>query len=337
MRSTELFSVRAIVAVFFLAAAIGVFPQNNRSTVSGFVFNEDRRPMANVYVELLDEVNGSVGRMRTDNSGRFYFGGLSQGRFVIKVMPYGTNYEEQSTEVEIYGYGASGRQLADNVQKDVYLRLKKGADSVPFVNAVIFAQDIPKAAQEAFDNANKALNDKQSDEGLAGLKKAIVIFPDYFAALQQIGIIYISKGNYEDARKAFAKAIEVNKESFDSLYGVAYAEYALGNFDESIAAAQKSIALKPDSIEVNLVLALAYRRVKQFDKSETAFLKAAKIADGSSPDIHYQLALLYAFNMNRYEDAAKQLELFLKEAPDAKDKEAIKKLIKEYKAKGNKS
>ena len=335
MRSTVLLSLRAIVVVFLLSAASGVLAQgNNRSTISGFIFSEDRRPMPNIYVELLDEVNGSLGRMRTDNSGRFFFSGLSQGRFAIKAMPYGTNYQEQTVDVEIYGYGASGRQLADNVQKDIYLRLRKGADSVPFVNAVVFAQDIPQEAEKAFEDGNKALGEKQKEIGVASLKKAIDIFPDYFAALQQLGVIYISQGKFEEARTMFQKAVEVNKDSFDSLYGVAYAEYALGNFDKSIEAGERSIAIKPDSIEVNLVLALSYRRAKKFDRSEAAFLKAAKIADGTSPDIYYQLALLYAYNLKRYDDAAKQLELFLKAAPDAKDKEAIKKLIKEYKEKG---
>ncbi len=337
MRSTGSLSVRAIVVVFLLSAAVGVFAQvnNNRSTISGFVFSEDRRPLPNVYVELLNEVNGTLGRMRTDNSGRYFFGGLSQGRFTVKAMPYGTNYQEQTVDVEIYGYGASGRQLADNVQRDIYLRLRKGADSVPFVNAVLFVQDVPKDAQKAYEDANTALGNKDKDAGVIGLKKAIEIFPEYFSALQQLGVIYISQGKYEEARTMFERAVAVNKNSFDSLYGIAYAEYALGDFDKSIEAAERSIALKPDSVEVNLVLALSYRRAKKFEKSEAAFLKAAKIADGTSPDIYYQLALLYAFNLKRYKDAAEQLELFLKAAPDAKDKEAIKKLIKEYKEKGN--
>ncbi len=336
MRSNELFSIRAIVVVLFLAASVGVSAQinNNRSTISGFVFNEQRRPLPEINVELLNEVNATLGRARTDNAGRFYFSGLSQGRFTIKVLPYGTNYQEQTSDVEIAGYGATGRQLAENVQRDIYLKLRKGADSVPFVNAVLFAQDIPKDAKKAYEAASDELDNKRKEEGIAGLKKSIELFPDYFIALQKLGIMYISQQKYEDAKKMFKRAVVVNKDSFDCLYGMAYSEYALGEFDASIENAEKAIALKPDSMEVNLLLGVAYRQAKKYDKSETAFLKAEKIADGTSPDVHYQLALLYAFNLKKYTDAAKQLELFLKEAPDAKDKDAIKKLIKEYKEKG---
>ena len=49
--------------------------------------------------------------------------------------------------------------------------------------------------------------------------------------------------------------------------------------------------------------------------------------------VNWELALLYGRDMKRYADAAKELKLFLKESPDAKDAAAIKKLIDEYEAK----
>lgn len=330
-------SVRIGAVLILLLAVAGIFGQNNnRSSISGFVFGEDRRPLAQVYVELRDEVESTIGRVRTDNSGRYFFGGLSQGRFTVRALPMGTNYQEQSVDVEIYGYGASGRQLADAVQRDIYLKLRKGADAVPFVNAVIFAQEVPAEAEAAYERGSAYLNDKKRDEGIAELKKAIDIFPNYFIVLQKLGIIYISDQKYDEAKKMFQRSLDVNKESFDSLYGLGYSEYGLGNYEPAVETSEKALALKPDSLEVNLLLGVAYRQIKQYDKSEKAFLKAEDLADGTAPDVHYQLALLYAHNLKRYGDAAKQLELFLKEAPDAKDKDALKKLIKQFKEKDDK-
>jgi tetratricopeptide (TPR) repeat protein len=248
----------------------------------------------------------------------------------------GTNYQEQSVDVEIYGYGASGRQLADAVQRDIYLKLRKGAESVPFVNAVVFAQEVPSQAQAAYERGTAYLNEKKRDEGVAELKKALEIFPDYFLVLQKLGIMYISDQKYDEAKKMFKRSLDVNPNSFDSLYGLGYSEYGLGNFQEAVNSSEKALAIKPDSLEVNLLLGVSYRQIKQYDKSEKAFLKAQDLADGTAPDVHYQLALLYAHNLKRYGDAAKQLELFLKEAPDAKDKDAIKKLIKQFKEKDDK-
>lgn len=333
MQTFATLSIRFSAVLILLFAVLGTPAQNNRSSISGFVFGEDRRPVPEIYVELLDEVNGTIGRVRTDGSGRFFFGSLSQGRFTLKVLPGMTNFQEQSVDVEIYGYGARGRQLADNVQRDIYLKLRKGANAVPFVNEIIFAQDVPRDAEAAFEKALDHLKAEKGDEGVAELRKALQIFPDYFAALQKLGIIYIGRQQYEEARDTFDHAVKVNSSSFDCLYGLAYAEYALGNFDAAIESGKRSISLKPDSLEVNLLLGVAYRQAKRYEESEAAFLKAQSIADGASPDVHYQLALLYAYDLKQYGNAAKQLELFLKAAPDARDKDAIKKLIKQYKDK----
>ena len=93
-------------------------PGFSGSTVSGFVFDPQRRPVAQVPVELINDVNGVIQRMRTDGSGRFLFRGVSQGRFQVRVLPLGTNYEEQTQEIEIYGISGSGQPLRDNIQKD---------------------------------------------------------------------------------------------------------------------------------------------------------------------------------------------------------------------------
>ena len=75
--------------------------QTNNSRISGQVFGATRRPLPDVYVELLNEVDSVLQRARTTGSGNFLFVGLSSGRFFIRVRPFGTDYEEQTQEVEL--------------------------------------------------------------------------------------------------------------------------------------------------------------------------------------------------------------------------------------------
>src|SRR5688572_30840705 len=89
-----------LLAIALLMAAAGSSVAQNRNTVTGFVFTPERRPVSNVPVELTNEVYQVLQRTRTDGSGRYFFVGLSSGRFFVKVMPLGTNFEEQSQEVE---------------------------------------------------------------------------------------------------------------------------------------------------------------------------------------------------------------------------------------------
>ncbi|MBA3515353.1 MAG: carboxypeptidase regulatory-like domain-containing protein, partial [Pyrinomonadaceae bacterium] len=82
-----------------------------RSSIWGFVFDPERRPLGEIQVELLNDVNSVLQRTKTNGSGRFFFRGVTQGRFLIRVLPFSTNYEEQTQDIEIYGIGAGGRPL----------------------------------------------------------------------------------------------------------------------------------------------------------------------------------------------------------------------------------
>ncbi|HEU4390530.1 MAG TPA: carboxypeptidase-like regulatory domain-containing protein, partial [Blastocatellia bacterium] len=55
------------------------FGPQGRNAIYGTVFGESRRPVADVYVELLDDVNTTLKQVKTDASGRFTFTGLVDG------------------------------------------------------------------------------------------------------------------------------------------------------------------------------------------------------------------------------------------------------------------
>lgn len=310
--------------------------QTSRSSISGFVFDPQRNPVAQVIVELRSEFS-TVGRMRTDGSGRFYFPGLPNGRYTIRVLPLGTAFMEQSEDVELAGLGVRGQSLADNVQKDIYLKSRRGANAVPFQNAVIYAQDVPKEAEALYKSGVDDLESKRVQSGIDSLEKAVAIFPNYFLALQKLGLVRLTQEKYDDAAKFFQRAIDVNARCFDCWYGLSYANYSTRRYPESVDAAQRSVSEKPDSMEANLLLGMSLRMTKSFDKAEQALLRASKISDGSSADVHWNLALLYGKDMNRFADAAKELETYLKIAPDVPNKEDIKKLIKQFRDKAKTS
>lgn len=322
----------SVVFALLLVLSVAVRSQENRSSISGFVFGLDRRPVAQVFVELRSDFS-TVGRVRTDGSGRFYFGGLPHGRYTIRVIPMGTGYQEQSEDVEIAGTGLRGRAVTDNVQKDVYLQARRGSDSIPFQAGIVYAQEVPKDAEVLYKRAVEDLESGRTQTGIENLEKAVATFPTYFIALNRLGIVRLSQERYEDAIAVFSHALKVNPRCFDCLYGIAFANYTTRRFEAAVEPAQRAVTEKPDSVEANLLLGMVFRMTKDFAKSETSLKQAAKISDGNMPDVHWHLALLYAKDMNKFAEAAKELEIFLRLSPDAPNKEDIKKLIKQFKDK----
>jgi tetratricopeptide (TPR) repeat protein len=318
----------ALLIQFFTLQAQGQIPGG--STITGFVFDAERRPITQIPVELMNEVNSVLQRTKTDGSGRFIFRGVSQGRFQIRVLPLGTEYEEQTQEAELYGIGASGRAITDNLQKDFYLNLRKAGSVSSTGNGAIFVQEIPGEAKTLFQKALSDLERNRVEAGVEGLEKALILFPTYYLALEKLGLIYATQQKYEKALDVFGKAVEVNSRSFNGWYGLSYAHYALRQWETAVEAAQKAVSLNSNSQDALLFLGLSLRQAKRYEEAEKWLKQADKITKGLSPDVHWNLALLYAHNLKRYNDAANELELYLKTSPDTSQAENIKKLIRRF-------
>ena len=82
---------------FLAGAAVNIVQSRNQ--ISGHIFNTSRQPLSDIYVELLDEVNSTIGRTRTDGGGAFHFSGMSGGNFQVRVMVDGSDYEGQTQSV----------------------------------------------------------------------------------------------------------------------------------------------------------------------------------------------------------------------------------------------
>ena len=205
--------------------------------------------------------------------------------------------------------------------------------SIRRINEVVFAQEIPDEAKKFYDDALSKFEDKKRDEGIDLLNKAITVFPDYFLALDRLGNEYLVQSKFVEAENLFKKAIEINKNTYSSKYGLGAAQYQLKKYAEAENTLQNAVVTNPNSINAFYLLGKVQRELKQYEKSETNYLKAKKLSNNSLSDIHWELALLYYYNLKRYNEAADELELYLKAKPDAENKEQVKKLIKTFRTK----
>ncbi|HEX4900304.1 MAG TPA: carboxypeptidase regulatory-like domain-containing protein [Pyrinomonadaceae bacterium] len=316
-----------------------------RSSIYGNVYGEGRRPVADVYVELLDDVNSTIRQIKTDMSGRFQFSGLVDGRYMLKIRPGNTGYLEYTQQVIIAAVSSvrptevGGRSGGSDTQHiDIALKLDERGLYGPFAAApgVVFAQDVPAAAKQHYDEAITQLRAKKEEQAFASLRQALEVFPDYYAALDRLGGEYAvrgvdEKGTNQDYLQAglvlLTKATQVNPRSYSSMYGLGWTEYHLGMTNEAIDHLGKATTIYGKAASAYLLQAKAYRRTKMLDKAEEALKRADQLANGKDADIHWQLAGVYN-DQKRFGEAADQMELYLKNAPKGEDPEKIKGLIK---------
>jgi tetratricopeptide (TPR) repeat protein len=264
---------------------------------------------------------------------------MSSGTFKIKVLPVGTNYLEEVRDVQIVNYNVGNMITSDSVYLDIYLKPDKRQvnTSEPNAPGVVFVQNIPSEAQNIYKKAVSQLeNSKSADLGLENLKRAVEIFPDYFDALNRLGIEYMRREKYFEALPYLIKAIQINQRSSSSFYALGIAAYNLKQIKEASEAFRATTILNPQSPDAFLQYGKMLRISNNLTQAENVLLKAKELArDFPRSDIHWQLGLLYD-KTQRYNQAADELEVYLKIEKDAPNVQQIRELIKLFRTKAQK-
>ena len=306
-----------------------------KNQISGYVSGPDRRPVGEVYVELLDDYYATKGRVRTDGAGRYIFNGLPAGNYKVRVMPFGTNYLEQTQDVTITNAVSSSAGRAtvaglEFVQLDFVLKPRSNTTSTPTPsksNRVVFAQNVPEDAQKLYETAIGDLESRKAESGMAQLKKALDIFPDYYLALERLGTEYVKLARYEDAQQVLLKAVAVNPRGQESYYALGVSQFHLKQHLTAEDSLRRATDLAPNSVNANFWLGIVLMRTNKLDQAEVTLKRAYELGGKQVADVHMYLAQIYG-NTQRYADAANELELFLKEAPNAADSESIRAIVK---------
>lgn len=299
------------------------------NTIGGYIFDKTGFPLADIDVELLDEykrlapIQGA--RVKTDSSGRFQFTGLNDGNYTVRVYAFRYDLEDAEQYVEAKSLSAiPGQSGSGYFPVDFYLQPKRGTLRALELG-VIFAQDVPKAAEQAYKQAIEDLKAKRPEEGFSGLKKAINLFPNYYEALMRFGQELILRKEYLPAVQTFLKAGQINPKSGYAYYYAGFALQSLGRdyYKASTSALNYALELAPASVQVLTLLGSVERRMGRSAEAEKHLLMAKKLSPQKNPDVQIELANLYANDMKKYKEAADELEGYIK-ASGMNDVEAAK-------------
>jgi tetratricopeptide (TPR) repeat protein len=103
----------------------------------------------------------------------------------------------------------------------------------------------------------------------------------------------------------------------------------------AIESLKKAADLDSGNVNVQMMLGIALGTNGELSESETALKKAYALGGDQVADVHLYLAGIYN-KQQRYPEAIKELELYLKEAKDLKDRAPIRAMIDRIKEKQKK-
>ncbi|HWN08902.1 MAG TPA: tetratricopeptide repeat protein [Pyrinomonadaceae bacterium] len=318
-------------AALILCLLFSLVPSQSRFAIFGQVRDANGNGVGSIRVSLLNENEQTLRTVFADNTGRYKFPNLGEGIYLVRVEPAGTPFEELTHRIELQSLSPLSSSTEDPWMVDFRLKVRKeeGRSGVP---GVIFVQPVPPAAVEQFNKAVSSLNDKKTESAIQFFQKAIELYPDYFLALEMLGTEYVKGGKYVEAVPVLSRATELNPNASKSFYALGVAHLKTDRSAEAVNWLQRAADKDAKSANTFMMLGLAHGNLGAYGESETAFKKAYLLGKSDVAEVHFYLAGIYN-KQQRYADAVRELELFLKESKDIRDRDQIKGLIVKLKEK----
>jgi Flp pilus assembly protein TadD len=298
-----------------------------QNTIIGTVFGPSGRPIeARVRVKLSSMTAGDR-YVNTNENGGYRFSGLPTGGYTISVDRE-KEYEPVSQTVDIMQFrGAPAQTMTVNLR----LTPKGSTEAKPGVVNAEFAA-APPAAQEHFKKAGELIKAENRKGAIEELRLAISVHPKFSLAYNEIGIQYIKLNDLDSAAAAFRDSLKVNPENFDAHLNLGVIYYTQKKFAEAETELRAANKLRENTPGVRYYLGMSVANLGKFDEAETELQAAIKLGGPEMKEAHRVLSIIYGARGDN-KKSLKELEAYVKLAPDAVDIEQLKARIAQLKGK----
>ncbi len=307
------FALRAVPAVFF--ALLFALSLQAQAPPSIQIFMPDGSLPPREIRFLLTSEAGLVQTYFTDSKGRFLIttkeGLRPDAGYTVTITGDGHTFATTTQSFKLYGV----------YYIPIFLRPIEDAKPNPpgVINVKELDAQAPEEARAAFASATLAMNEGRPDEAVERFKHAIHIYPKYFTAINDLGVLLIRLNRVEEAAKSFEQAIAVAPQVYYPRLNLAIIKTRQGKYKEAIEILEKLHKENPTLMQIRTALAdalLAENRLEEAEIHLRAALKDKKMTAAKAGNFYYQLGLLYN-RQQKYEEAVTELTRALKTFPNA--------------------
>ncbi|MGA8490464.1 MAG: tetratricopeptide repeat protein [Terriglobales bacterium] len=284
-------------------------------------YPDDRAVTVQVKVSLISGSSGTqVEENFTNDRGEATFLNVAVGNYHVSVSGEGI----QATQSD--SFEVDERKTTQSV----LVRVQRAAEGAPAnptnaSGATISASDlkVPKKASKEFDKATKLIARQDWQAAIDQLNKAIVLYPAYAEAYNNLGVAYAHLGNSDKEREALQKAVAVDNHFAPALVNLARLELKEHSFAAAETHLHQATAADPNDPRALVLLAQAQLLDHHYEDAIASAGKVQALSHDSYAVIHY-VAARACERLNRLRDAVNELKLFLAEEPSGERADAAR-------------
>jgi Tfp pilus assembly protein PilF len=213
---------------------------------------------------------------------------------------------------------------ATQVEVGTITLTKTGTVEGPTVS--VNTMTVPKEAREAFEKGRTAGSEKQFEEAVAELNKAVTVYPQYAAAWSLLAEIHRLQNQFEPAKAEYAKALAADPKFVSPYFGLAAIAVIENKWTDAARLTDQLIQLNSLAYPMAYFFnAAANLNLGKLDAAELSARKFQQVDKAHTrPDVALLLANILT-GKHQYAEAAQLYRDYLAVKPDAPNAEALKK------------
>lgn len=260
-----------------------------------------------------------LGRETVSPGSQYRFSGISNGEYSLAVELGGLEVARQP----VYVMGLSGSYIRHDIQlawTNIQLNLQK-----PVSRPIVYVRSADR--QSLFDNAEREQAANNLSQATHFLEQLLQEDPKDFEAWTELGSIFFHREMVEEAAAAYRAALKVRPNYSLARLNLGKLYLSHGDYEEAVSILQEGLSQSEPLPAFYYFLGEAHLRLKEGSKAVEYFRNALEKQPQQMADAHLRLGALY--DAAGYKElAADEYQEYLQKRPDSSNRAALEDYIR---------
>lgn len=268
-----------------------------------------------VPVGLEQSYGTEIRQVKTDLLCGFSFRNVAPGLYYLHVAVPG--YEEVHQPARVLEQHVNSRTIISMNRIAGYSHSSDDSNHQSSDDIVLDISELPsqypKEAVRLYEESVKSRKKGKAEQAARELEMALSIAPEFYAAHNDLGIVYDTLGRFDDAAIHFWKAHDINSTKAAPLINLSALLLERGEYEEAERVAKLAVDIDPLSAQGFFNLGMARYRRSENELAEKSFLTALHLAPALL-ETRFALANVYG-KLGRLDSLLEQLDFYIEKAP----------------------